>query len=80
MEQWQFVINGKSSFDVSYSIESSNANVWPVQTIYSDSSIKREGLAAADINLDGKLEIVGGGLWFEHIGDTILCRMLLTTV
>jgi hypothetical protein len=25
-----------------------------------------EGLAAADINLDGKLDIVGAGKWFEH--------------
>ncbi len=25
-----------------------------------------EGLAAADINLDGKVDLVGGGYWFEH--------------
>jgi len=44
---------------------------WPVSVIYSWSDGQdREGLAAADINLDGKLDIVGGGCWFEHAGGT----------
>jgi hypothetical protein len=42
---------------------------WPMQTIYSSGGVKREGLAAADINGDGKQEIVGGGLWFEYSGN-----------
>ncbi len=29
---------------------------------------KDEGLAAADINLDGKPDIIGAGKWFEHKG------------
>ncbi len=41
---------------------------WPYDVIYTWSDgQEHEGLAAADINLDGKLDIVGGGRWFEHI-------------
>lgn len=28
-----------------------------------------EGLAATDIDLDGKMDIVGGGRWFKHVKD-----------
>jgi hypothetical protein len=42
---------------------------WPSTEIYSwDSGQEHEGLAAADINGDGKIDIVGGGRWFEHTG------------
>jgi hypothetical protein len=44
------------------------SDTWPLQTIYSTGGVQREGLAAADINLDGKLEIIGGGIWLEHTG------------
>lgn len=30
---------------------------------------EHEGLAAADINGDGKVDIIGGGLWFGYLGD-----------
>jgi VCBS repeat protein len=44
---------------------------WPYEVIYSWSDgDEHEGLVAADINLDGKLDIVGGGRWFEHQGGT----------
>lgn len=44
-----------------------NASEWPTSVIYTwDSGAQHEGLAAADISGDGKLDIVGGGRWFEH--------------
>jgi hypothetical protein len=46
------------------------SGVWPTAQIYSSGGTLCEGLAAADINLDGKIDIVGAGLWFEHAGGT----------
>ncbi len=46
---------------------------WPSTAIYSWSSGReREGFPSipADIDLDGKADIVGGGRWFKHHGGT----------
>lgn len=42
---------------------------WPYSEIFTSSS-ESEGLAKADIDGDGKLDIVGGGHWFKHMGGT----------
>ena len=31
---------------------------------------EHEGLAAVDVDVDGKLDLVGGGRWFKHLGGT----------
>jgi hypothetical protein len=41
---------------------------WKYSIIYKGQP-KDEGLAAADLNLDGKLDIVGAGKWFEYGKD-----------
>jgi hypothetical protein len=48
-----------------------NTQPWSYTEIYSWSAgSEHEGLAQADINGDGKVDIVGGGRWFEHNGGT----------
>lgn len=60
------------------------AGEWPLTTIYEysgDSETRQrgeppswrrtnehEGLTFADIDLDGKRDLIGGGLWFKHLG------------
>jgi len=46
---------------------------WTSATIYTWSSgLEREGFPSipVDIDLDGKVDIVGGGRWFKHLGET----------
>ena len=47
--------------------------IWPSSAIYYwTSGQEREGFPSipVDIDLDGKLDIVGGGRWFKHTGGT----------
>ncbi|MBE3100088.1 MAG: VCBS repeat-containing protein [Planctomycetes bacterium] len=48
------------------------ADLWPSTAIASlpKEGGAPEGLAGADVNGDGKPDIVGGGWWFEHTGGT----------
>ena len=48
------------------------ADLWPSTAIASlpKEGGAPEGLAGADVNGDGKLDIVSGGWWFEHTGGT----------
>jgi FG-GAP-like repeat len=41
---------------------------WPLTEIFHSAS-KSEGLAAADIDGDGKLDLIGGGRWFRNEGN-----------
>ena len=40
---------------------------WPATTIFRAPDRRHEGLAAGDVNLDGKLDLVGAGRWFQHV-------------
>jgi hypothetical protein len=43
--------------------------LWPVETIFTRTEGQpQEGLAAADIDGDGVMDIVGGGYWYKHVG------------
>jgi hypothetical protein len=41
---------------------------WKVAEIWTWTQGQHEGLAAGDINQDGRINLVGGGHWFEHVG------------
>lgn len=47
-----------------------NTQPWPLTPIYTWSGDQHEGLTQADIDGDGKVDIVGGGRWFKHNGGT----------
>jgi hypothetical protein len=47
------------------------AEPWTATEIYSWDEGEMEGLAACDLNGDGKVNLIGGGRWFEHVsGDS----------
>ena len=46
-----------------------SAEVWEYAIIYKGTK-EDEGLAKADINMDGKIDLIGAGKWFEHIKGT----------
>ncbi|MBN1418004.1 MAG: VCBS repeat-containing protein, partial [Planctomycetes bacterium] len=49
------------------------SGAWPATPIYTWSSaggLTYRGIDAADMNLDGKIDMIGGGGWFEHTGGT----------
>jgi len=46
------------------------AGPWPSRTIYRwEGGEQHEGLVAADVNQDGRVDLVGGGRWFEYQPD-----------
>ncbi|NLU19240.1 MAG: hypothetical protein GXW89_00890 [Phycisphaerae bacterium] len=49
-----------------------NTSPWPATPIFSwpGNKLEYRGMDAADINLDGKIDLVAGGGWFEHTGGT----------
>lgn len=40
---------------------------WEIYTVYQGDA-PMEGLAVADVDGDGRLELIGGGRWFKHVG------------
>ena len=48
-----------------------SADAWPLHLIhqFDEKGGALEGLAKGDIDLDGKIDLVGGGFWFKHIKD-----------
>lgn len=47
-----------------------NQQPWDATPIFTYSSGNYEGLAKADVDNDGKVDIVGGGHWFRHLEGT----------
>lgn len=48
-------------------------SLWPTVEIakFVDDKPRPEGLAKIDVDLDGKIDIVGGGYWFKHKGGSV---------
>jgi hypothetical protein len=44
-----------------------HAGAWPMQIIY-QADAPMEGMAMADIDDDGVIEVIGGGRWYKHEG------------
>jgi hypothetical protein len=53
------------------------ADSWPSKVIYSwTGGAEHEGITAADVDGDGKPDLVGGGRWFEHAGDAFAAHVV----
>jgi hypothetical protein len=46
----------------------SSTEPWPYAPIF-ESASESEGLAKADVDGDGVVDLIGGGRWFKHAGD-----------
>ena len=47
----------------------SSSGPWPLTTIFEGASRGFEGLTAADVDGDGRVDLIGGGRWFEREDD-----------
>ena len=56
----------KKLFMADIPLEPKTSGAWPYTEIYL-SPVRAEGLAKADIDGDGKIDLVGGGCWFKHV-------------
>jgi hypothetical protein len=64
-------------------ISADSATSWPCTEIarFDDNKPRPEGLARIDVDLDGKLDLVGGGYWFRHTqGEMFKKKMQLTWI
>ena len=63
--------NGRQLFMVDVPANPQATEPWPAPVVvFNAPDTKREGLAQADIDGDGKSDIIGGGYWFKHTGGT----------
>lgn len=61
--------NAKQLLMVDIPSDPLTSEVWPDTAIIFDApDNKREGLTQADVDGDGKIDIIGGGYWFKHTG------------
>jgi len=49
---------------------------WPLREIFSHPKLKHEGLAKADIDGDGRPELIGGGMWFKYRNGTFIAHVI----